>query len=73
MAEKEKGKKCNCALVAGLALLGLGLFADTLGLGASPEFGYKQIIACIVGILLIISGLSKPKGCCSGPDKNKCA
>ncbi len=43
-------------LVVGIVALLVGLFADSLGLGASPVFGYKQIIAVVVGVVFAIAG-----------------
>jgi len=43
-------------LVVGIVALLVGLFADSLGFGTSSAFGYKQIIAMVVGIVLAIGG-----------------
>lgn len=40
-------------VVAGIVLLLLGFFADALGIGAVPGFGWKQIVAIIVGALAL--------------------
>ena len=44
-------------LVVGIVALVVGLFADSLGIGGVPGFGYKQIIAVVVGVVLAIGGL----------------
>jgi hypothetical protein len=39
-------------------LLGLiSLFADPLGLGRSPGFGWRQTLGVVVGALVILGGL----------------
>jgi len=43
-------------LVLGVVLLILSLLADIIGIGTSPEFGYKQIIGVILGIIAVIRG-----------------
>lgn len=43
-------------LVVGIVALLVGLFADSLGFGAVSGFGYKQIIAVIVGVVFAIAG-----------------
>lgn len=47
----------------GLLLMALGLvlalgaaLADPLGIGGHPDFGWKQIVGVVVGILLIAGG-----------------
>jgi len=50
-------------LVGGIALLLISLSADVIGLGASPEFGYKQIGGSLVGaVAAIIGGLLYRRG-----------
>ena len=43
-------------LVVGIVALVVGLFADSLGIGAVSGFGYKQIIALVVGVVFAIAG-----------------
>ncbi len=43
-------------LVVGIVALVVGFFADSFGLGAVPGFGYKQIIALVVGVVFAIAG-----------------
>ena len=43
-------------LVAGIILLILSLGADMVGLGATPIFGYKQILGSVVGAVVVIAG-----------------
>ena len=44
-------------LVAGLLLALASLFADPLGLGATPGFGYKQTLGLLVGAALVVLGV----------------
>jgi len=44
-------------LVAGLLLALVSLFADRLGLGATPGFGYKQTLGLLVGAALVVLGV----------------
>jgi len=44
-------------LVAGIVILALSLAADPLGIGVSPEFGWRQITGAIVGAIAIVVGL----------------
>ena len=43
-------------LVAGLLLALASLFADPLGLGASPGFWLKQTLGLLVGAALVVLG-----------------
>lgn len=52
----DKKKLGIALLVVGVILLLLGLLADPLGIGGSPEFGYKQIIAAVVGVIAAVAG-----------------
>ena len=45
------------ALVLGIVLGIVSLFADSLGLGASPGFGWKQTLGLVIGLALIALGL----------------
>ena len=42
-------------MVGGFLLIIASLFADTLGLGNSPVFGWRQIAGVILGLLLILA------------------
>jgi hypothetical protein len=44
-------------LVAGLLLALASLFADRLGWGATPGFGYKQTLGLLVGAALVVLGV----------------
>ena len=44
-------------LVLGIVILILSIIADLIGIGASPSFGYRQIIGVIIGILAGVLGL----------------
>lgn len=43
--------------VIGVFTIGLTLMAEWLRFGAEPGFGYKQILGCLGGVILIIAGL----------------
>lgn len=43
--------------VIGVFAVGLTLVAEWLRFGAEPGFGYKQILGCLVGAILIAAGL----------------
>ncbi len=43
--------------VIGIVLLIVAVLADTLGLGAQPGFGYKQIAGTLVGAIVLLCGL----------------
>ena len=46
------------ALIGGLVILLVCLFADKLGIGGNPNaFGWKQTAGSIVGVIATISGL----------------
>jgi uncharacterized membrane protein len=45
------------ALAVGILLALLSIFADRLGLGAMPGFGWKQGLGLIVGLAVIGWGL----------------
>ena len=45
------------ALIVGIAVLIESLFADGIGIGITPHFGYNQVIGSTVGALLIAGGL----------------
>jgi hypothetical protein len=40
----------------GVLLILIALFADPLGLGRSPGFGWKQTLGVVVGVLLVVAG-----------------
>jgi len=44
-------------LVAGILLAFASLFADRIGLGATPGFGYKQTLGLLVGAALVVLGV----------------
>jgi len=41
----------------GLLLILIALFADPLGLGRSPGFGWRQGLGVVIGVLVILGGL----------------
>jgi hypothetical protein len=42
---------------AGVLLVLISAFADPLGLGRSPGFGWRQTLGVIIGALVILAGL----------------
>jgi hypothetical protein len=48
------------SLVIGLGVLVslVSVFADVLGLGSEPRFGWKQIVGLVVGLVLIGVGFT---------------
>ena len=40
----------------GVLLVLISLFADPLGLGRSPGFGWRQTLGVIIGALVILAG-----------------
>jgi hypothetical protein len=44
-------------LVVGLVLAIISIFADRIGLGATPGFGWKQTLGLLIGVALIVLGL----------------
>ena len=44
-------------LVLGVLLALVSLFADALGVGGQPGFGWKQTVGLIVGLALVTFGL----------------
>jgi hypothetical protein len=41
----------------GALLVLVALFADPLGLGRSPGFGWRQGLGVVIGVLVILGGL----------------
>ena len=44
-------------IVAGVLLVLISAFADPLGLGRSPGFGWRQTLGVIIGALVLAAGL----------------
>ena len=44
-------------LVVGIIVLLLSLFADVIGIGTSPRFGYRHIVGIIAGAIFSAAGL----------------
>ena len=44
-------------LAVGIILLIVSLLADTLGIGGSGTFGYKQILGAAAGAIVAVAGL----------------
>ncbi|MDQ3043835.1 MAG: hypothetical protein M3R06_01610 [Chloroflexota bacterium] len=45
-------------LLIGAVIASVGLFAEPLGLGNDDGFGWRQLIATITGLVLLLSGLA---------------
>jgi protein-S-isoprenylcysteine O-methyltransferase Ste14 len=43
-------------IVVGALLVLISLFADQMGLGRSPGFGWRQTLGVVVGVLVILAG-----------------
>ncbi len=44
-------------VVLGIVLLIVGVFADSLGVGTGHGFGWKQIAASVVGVVVAVVGV----------------
>jgi len=55
MSKKAQGV---VALVVGVLLFLVALTADSLGVGAAPGLGWKQIVGAVVGAVLAGAGLT---------------
>ena len=44
-------------LVVGVVIIIGSFAADSIGIGSAPGFGYKQIIAAVVGVIAAVVGL----------------
>lgn len=44
-------------LAVGVILLLVSLLADTIGIGGSSTFGYKQILGAVAGAVVAVAGL----------------
>lgn len=53
---KDKKTLGYILLVGGIAALVLSLLADTIGIGGSGAFGYKQIVGAVVGAIAAVAG-----------------
>jgi hypothetical protein len=54
----ERNKTTGIVLLAaGIVVVIVSVAADSIGMGAFPGFGYKQIIGTLVGIAMIVVGL----------------
>lgn len=44
-------------IIVGLAIIVLAGFADSLGLGQQPGFGWRQAVGMAVGIAAVVRGI----------------
>jgi len=49
-------------VVAGIVMIGVGYFADQIGVGPNPGVGWKQIFLMIAGVLVVGVSLVLGKG-----------
>ena len=47
----------NLMVGLGAVLILVALFADSLGLGREPHFGWKQGVILVVGLALVVGGV----------------
>jgi hypothetical protein len=47
---------------AGVLVVVISLFADLLGLGRSPGFGWRQTLGVVAGGLIVLLGVSLRRG-----------
>jgi hypothetical protein len=47
---------------AGILVVVISLFADLLGLGRSPGFGWRQTLGVVAGALIVLLGVSLRRG-----------
>ena len=47
----------NLMVGLGAVLILVAVFADSLGLGREPRFGWKQGILLVVGLALVVGGV----------------
>ena len=45
-------------ILAGAAIMLAAVFADALGIGGGKGFGWKQMIAAIAGLVLVLGGVA---------------
>jgi len=53
----EKKKLGSLLTGIGIVVFLISVFADPLGIGGYPGFGYKQMIGTILGIVIVIIGV----------------
>jgi hypothetical protein len=53
MSQKNLG---YILIVVGVVILLVSVFADTLGIGSSASFGWKQIAGTVIGVLVALAG-----------------
>ncbi len=44
-------------IVVGIVIVALSAFGDSLGFGASSDFGWKQVAGVVVGAVLVVAGV----------------
>jgi hypothetical protein len=48
--------RARVTIIVGAFLVLISLFADRMGLGRSPGFGWRQILGVVVGALVLLAG-----------------
>jgi hypothetical protein len=49
-------------LAVGILLALISLFADGIGLGSTPGFGWKQTLGLAIGVVVIVAALWRMRG-----------
>ncbi len=44
-------------VIIGVALASFSVLADTIGVGAHPDFGWKQIVGAVMGVVIAGFGI----------------
>jgi protein-S-isoprenylcysteine O-methyltransferase Ste14 len=44
-------------VMIGVALASFSVLADTIGVGAHPDFGWKQIVGTVAGVVIVGIGV----------------
>jgi len=67
----RRGKISLSLMGAGITMALISLLADSLGLGASPGFGKKQVSGAAIGMVIFIIGVLLNRGSVEVPDGEK--
>lgn len=64
MGEGKKSNICLCVVFAGIIVTAIGLLADVIGLGKDPGFGPQQTAVIVVGVVILVLGLTSGSKFC---------
>jgi hypothetical protein len=56
------GRRIWLVLVVGIVLALVSVFADQIGLGRTPNFGWKQTVGLIIGLVLVVVAWWRMRG-----------